>query len=106
MYGHILYGTTIKDSNGSMYTEYRVSAYTDTTCTEDRGSACADGSVCTEDFVSVCTDVYDDNRVMRGSMCPYIYTNGTGMHVVASTDEYKVNTFVHGRTDTYDKCGR
>ena len=37
---------------------------------------------------------------------PYISTKGTGMHVVNSTDESKVNTFANGITDAYYNYGR
>ena len=43
---------------------------------------------------------------MHRSKGPYISTKGTGMHVVTSTDEYKVNTFVRGITDAYYNYGR
>ena len=70
-------------------------------CTEDRVSACTVGSECTVDCVIACMYVSADNTSMIRNMCPYISTKGTGMHVVTSTDESKVNTFVRGRTDAY-----
>ena len=76
------------------------------TCTEDHVSACTDGSACTEDCVIACIDVSADNTSMSRNMCPYISTKGTGMHVVTSTDESKVNTFVRDRTDAYYNYGR
>ena len=69
-------------------------------------SACTDGYACTEDHVIACIDVSTDNTSMSRNMCPYISTKGTGMHVVTSTDESKVNTFVCGRTDAYCNYGR
>ena len=76
------------------------------TCTEDRVSACTDGSACREDRVIASMDVSADNTRIRRNMCPYISTKGTGMHVVTSTDESKVSTFVPGITDTYYNYGR
>ena len=51
-------------------------------------------------------DVSANNTSTNKNMCPYISTKGTGMHVVTSTDESKVNTFVCGRTDAYYNYGR
>ena len=58
-----------------------------------------------EDRGSACTDVFTDSRGVRGSMGLYISTNGTGVHVVMSMDDPKVNTVVRGKTNTYDKYG-
>ena len=76
------------------------------TCTEYCVSACMDGSACTGDCVIACMDVSDDNTSMSRNMCPYISTKGTGMHIVTSTDESKVNMFVCGRTDVYCNYSR
>ena len=53
-----------------------------------------------------CMDVSADNTSMSRNTCPYISTKGTGMHVVTSTYESKVNMFVFGRTDAYYNYGR
>ena len=73
---------------------------------EDHVSACIDSSACMEDCVSMCTDGSSDNMGMHRSKSPYISTKGTGMHVVTSTDESKVNIFVHVITDAYYNYGR
>ena len=69
-------------------------------------SACTYSSACMEDCVSMLTDGSSDNMGMHRIKGPYIFTKGTGMHVVTSTDESKVNTFVSGITDAYYNYGR
>ena len=86
--------------------KYCISSYMGATFAEDCVSACMDGSACTGDCMIACMDVSDDNTSMSRNMCPYISTTGTGMHIVTSTDESKVNMFVRGRTDAYCNYGR
>ena len=64
-------------------------------------SACTYSSACMEDCVSMCMYGSFYNMGMHRSKGPYISTKGTGMHIVTSTDESKVNTFVSGITDAY-----
>ena len=46
---------------------------------------------------------YTDSTGMHGSICPYISTKGTGVHVVTSRDKSKLKTGAHGRINVYDK---
>ena len=96
----------IKDDCESTYTDGFVSVHMDAMCTEDPLSACTDGSACAEYCVSDCTDVSSENTGVHGSMCPYIYTKGTNVHVVTSMYESKLKTFACDRTDAYDKYRR
>ena len=73
---------------------------------EDHVSVCTDTSACMEDCVSMCTDGSSDNMGIHRNKGPYISNKGTGMNVVTSTYESKVNTFVCGITDAYFNYGR
>ena len=72
---------------------------------EDHVSACKNSYTCMEDCVSICKDGSSYNTGMHISNGPNISTKGTCMHVVTSTDESKVNTFVRGITDAYYNYG-
>ena len=71
------------------------------TCKEDCVSACTDAT-CMEYCVSACTGVSTDNMGMHRSMCPYISTKYTDVHVVTSTKKPRVNTFLRIRMNKYD----
>ena len=72
------------------------------TSTKDYVRACTDVSACKEDHVSACTDVSTDNKGVYRSMCPYISTKYTDVHVVTSTKKPRVNTFLRIRMNKYD----
>ena len=80
------------------------------TCTykQTHGSTSKDsrGSTCTDARGSACTDIYTESTVMHRSMCPYISTEGMGVHEVTSTDDYTVNVAVQVRRNAYDRYGR
>ena len=59
-----------------------------------------------EDYVSACTDVSTDSTGLHRIMCMCIYTKGTGVHVVTSTDKFKAKTCVRGIMNAYDKYRR
>ena len=56
--------------------------------------------------VSVCTNFSANNTVVHGIIFLYISTKGTGLYVVTFMDESKLNTFVCGRSEAYNKHGK
>ena len=109
--------TASTDIHGGMCTDYRRSLCMDTltreitskdahgiTCMEDCVSACMDAT-CTEDCVSAYTYVYTDITGVHGSMCTFIYTKCTDVHVVISTDKSNIKTVIV-RANAYDEYGR
>ena len=64
------------------------------------------GIMCTDTCGITRTDVSTESTGVHGSMCLYIYTEGTGMHRVTSTEDSTINTVVQGRMNAYDKYGR
>ena len=54
----------------------------------------------------MCTDVSNDSTGVHRNTCPYISTKYTGVHVVTSTEEYKVKMVVRGRTNLYAEYRR
>ena len=67
-------------------------------------------SMCIDSHRSTCTDVSTESAgfstasvSVQGSMCPYISTKGTDVHIGTSTDISTVKMVVRIITNTYDK---
>ena len=59
-----------------------------------------------EDRISMCMEVSTDSTGVHRSTCPYNCNKDTVVHVVTSTEKYKVKTFICSRMNTYAKYGR